>query len=535
MNSKKALYDDFFKELMELYPSINDSLNLKEFDYLNDRYENSYSEYQQQVDTSFFSTYLSKVNKIPTSKMTIHDKCLQHICQSYIEGLNYKLDLIPITPQENEITYLVESAAGGGSYTFSNKSRYDVFLRKMRVFPEICVSIMGKFREGLQENYMLPKIIAIKLREQFEDVLKHKSYHNKKATEQYNREIASIFVPSIKQISAFLLKDYIPKCKKSIGMLHLPNGKKEYAFLVNSSLTLNNVNIEQIHQFGLLEVKRINTMIYSIMDQMDFEGSKPDFFKYMRNRKDLKFKDKAEMLSEYKKMFNKINRDIMPKLFADKIKTPCEILRVPEYNEEYSAEAYYMDGDMRGTRPGRFYLNMRDISQNSKIELESLTLHETIPGHHYQLSLINESKKIPMFVKTLGIESYVEGWGLYCENLGEYKTAESYFGKLVIEMIRALRLVIDTGIHYYGWSYKRCFNFMKKYGFDTDEQIDQQIIRYICMPSQALAYKMGEKCIIECFQKYVKDGGDDIKRFHTMILEDGVVPLFLLREKFGLN
>jgi uncharacterized protein (DUF885 family) len=271
------------------------------------------------------------------------------------------------------------------------------------------------------------------------------------------------------------------------------------------------------------------------MDQMDFEGSKPDFFKYMRNRKDLKFKDKAEMLREYKKMFNKINRDIMPKLFADKIKTPCEILRVPEYNEEYSAEAYYMDGDMRGTRPGRFYLNMRDISQNSKIELESLTLHETIPGHHYQLSLINESKKIPMFVKTLGIESYVEGWGLYCENLGEYKTAESYFGKLVIEMIRALRLVIDTGIHYYGWSYKRCFNFMKKYGFDTDEQIDQQIIRYICIPSQALAYKMGEKCIIECFQKYVKDGGDDIKRFHTMILEDGVVPLFLLREKFGLN
>jgi uncharacterized protein (DUF885 family) len=318
-------------------------------------------------------------------------------------------------------------------------------------------------------------------------------------------------------------------------MLHLPNGKKEYEFLVNSSLTLNNVNIEQIHQFGLLEVKRINTMIYSIMDQMDFEGSKPDFFKYMRNRKDLKFKDKAEMLREYKKMFNKINRDIMPKLFADKIKTPCEILRVPEYNEEYSAEAYYMDGDMRGKRPGRFYLNMRDISQNSKIELESLTLHETIPGHHYQLSLINESKKIPMFVKTLGIESYVEGWGLYCENLGEYKTAESYFGKLVIEMIRALRLVIDTGIHYYGWSYKRCFNFMKKYGFDTDEQIDQQIIRYICIPSQALAYKMGEKCIIECFQKYVKDGGDDIKRFHTMILEDGVVPLFLLREKFGLN
>ena len=534
MTSRSELYDDFFKQQMELFPSINDSLNLKEFEYLSDRYENSYSEYQQQLETDFFTSYLKKVNKISKSNMTIYDKCLKHLCESYLKGLNYKLDLIPMTPQENEITYIVESAAGNGSYSFKNKSSYTTFLRKMSVFPEICDSIILKFKKGIKEKYVLPKIIAIKLRDQLKDVLKHKSYENKKADLKFNIELTHIFVPNIKKLIEFLNNEYIPKCRKSIGMLHLPNGRKEYEFLVKSSLTLNNIKISDIHKFGLLEVERITNMMENIMAQMNFKGNKQAFFKYIRERRDLKFKDKGEMLREYKKMYNKIKKDVMPRLFADEIKTPCEIVRVPEYNEEYSAEAYYMDGDLQGKRPGRFYLNMRNISQNSKIEIESLTLHETIPGHHYQLSLINESKTIPLFVKTLAIESNLEGWALYCENLGEYETPESYFGKLVLEMIRAIRLVIDTGIHYYGWSYKKCFNFIKQYGFDTEEQIDQQIIRYICIPSQALAYKMGEKCIIECFHKYLNDGGEDIKEFHTKLLENGGIPLFLLREKFGL-
>lgn len=405
----------------------------------------------------------------------------------------------------------------------------------MAIFPEICNSMISKMEQGIEKRYVLPKIICQKLIDQLEDIIKNKSYYNKKGSKAFNKKIEWLFKPSINKLIRFLKTKYMPKCRKTIGMLHLPNGKKEYEFLVMQSVSLKNVSIDQIHGFGILEVKRITEMMKKIMKDIGFKGGKHDFFKYIRNRKDLQFKNKTEMIQEYKKMYKKIDEEIMPKLFSEKIKTPCEILRVPEFNEEYSAEAYYMDGDWAGKRPGRFYLNMRDISQNSKIEIESLTLHETIPGHHYQLSLVNESTTIPKFLKLFGTEAYLEGWALYCENLGNYDIPELYFGKLVLEMIRAIRLVIDTGIHYYGWSYQKCFNYMKQYGFDTDEQIDQQLIRYICIPTQALAYKMGEKCIIECFKKYVKDSGKDIKEFHTKILEDGAIPLFILREKFGLK
>ena len=532
--SNKKLYSDFLEEQVKIIPSLNDILNLKGFEYLNDRMENPYSEYQEKLESALYKDFLNRVNKIPKSKQNIYDRFLKHICQNYINENKYDFSLIPITPLENDIAYIVENAAGNGSFTFDTKKSYTIFLTKMKIFPEICFSVIIKMREGINKGYTLPKIAAQKLVEQFNELIKNKSYHNEKGSAKFNKEIEELMVPELIRIRDFLNSEYIPSCRKTIGWSGLPNGKAEYEFLVKTTITQKNISVDGIHKFGLLEVERIRLLMENIMKQMEFKGTRQDFFKYIRERKDLKFKSKDEMLKEYRNMYNHIESSIMPRLFKDKITTKCEILPVPKYNEEYSAEAYYMEGDTTGKRPGRFFLNMRNISQNSKIEIESLTLHETLPGHHYQLSLVNENEKLPDFVKLYGVEAYLEGWGLYCENLGEYETAESYFGKLVLEMIRAIRLVVDTGIHYYGWSYKKCFNYFRKYGFDTDEQIDTQLIRYICMPSQALAYKMGEKCMIECLTKFHKDGRGDIKQFHTMILEDGAIPLYLLREKFNL-
>lgn len=532
--TNKKLYDDFLVEQVKIMPSLNDTLNLKEFEYLKDRMENPYSDYQEKLENTLYKDFLKRVNKIPKSRQTTADRFLKHICEINVSETRFDFDLIPITPLENDLGYMVENAAGNGSFVFDTKKSYDIFLVKMKIFPEICYSIIGKMRNGIKKQYVLPKIVAVKLGEQLNDLLKNKSYHNKEAPAQFNKKIEELMVPELERVRDFIVAEYIPSCRKTIGWSNLPNGKEEYEFLVTNTITQKKIRIEDIHNFGLMEVERIRIQMENIMEQMDFKGNRQDFFKYIRGRKDLQFKSRNEMLKEYRDMYKHIEENIMPRLFADKIKTPCEILPVPKYNEEYSAEAYYMEGDTSGSRPGRFYLNMRNIKQNSKIEIESLTLHETLPGHHYQLSLVNENPKLPEFVKLYGIEAYLEGWGLYCENLGEYETPESYFGKLVLEMIRAIRLVVDTGIHYYDWSYRKCFNYFKKYGFDTDEQIDTQLIRYICMPSQALAYKMGEKCMIECLQKFHNDGGKDIKKFHTIILEDGAIPLYLLREKFGL-
>ena len=535
MTNQKKLYEEFLEEQIKIIPSLNDSLNIKKFEYLRNRMENPYSDYQEKIELSFFKDFLIKVNKIPISKQNIYDKFLKHICECAVDETKYNFNLIPISPLENDIAYMAENAAGNGTFMFETKKCYDIFLEKMKMFPEICFSVIVRMRQGIQKNYTLPKRAAEKLLEQFKQLEKTKSYYNPQATKNYNKKIEQMFKPEIERIIQFLQSEYIPACRKTIGWSELPNGKAEYEFLVKNTITQSNVSIKSIHEFGLLEVERIRVQMENIMSQMEFKGSRKDFFAYIRKRKDLQYKDKNEVIKLYRDMYNHIEKTIMPRLFSDKIKTKCEILAVPKYNEKYSPEAYYIEGDDDGKRPGRFYLNLRNISHNSKIEIESLTLHETLPGHHYQLSLVNERKNLPEFVKIYGVESYLEGWGLYCENLGEYETAESYFGKLVLEMIRALRLVVDTGIHYYGWSYDKCFKYFKKYGFETDDQIHTQLIRYICIPTQALAYKMGEKCIIECLQKYHKDGGNDIKEFHKIVLEDGAIPLYLLREKFGLK
>ena len=532
--TKMNLYDDFLEEQIKISPSLNESLRLEKYKYLDNQQENPFSDYYITQMHEFHVTFLQKLKKIPKKELNIYDKFLIHICESGIEGDKYNFELIPISPLDNDIAFLVEAASGNGYYTFSDSDSYHVFLEKLSVFPEMCYAIKEKMRKGIELKYTLPQPATKKLVEQFDNLIKTKAYHNPDASKYFNDSVKTIVLEEIIELRDFIKNEYLPKCRKSIGWSGLPNGKAEYNYLVRNTVTSKNVSIEKIHQFGLLEIDRLRLLMENTMMEMDFKGSRHDFFKYIKNRKDLNFKSRKEVITEYKKMYKKIEKEIMPKLFKNKIKTKCEILEVPKYNEKYSPEAYYIEGDEDGESPGKFYINMRNIKENSKIEIESLTLHETIPGHHYHLSYLNEKKDIPLFSKIYGIEAYLEGWALYCENLGSYETPESYFGKLVLEMIRALRLVVDTGMHHYGWSYDKCFKYFKEYGFDSEEKIHVQLNRYMCLPSQALAYKMGEKCMIECLQKFKTDGGTDIKEFHAKVLEDGAVPLYLLKEKFEL-
>lgn len=535
--NRNQLYKNFFKEQVEIMPSINDSFDLPEFKHLKSKMENSFSQCQKDKETELYTKYYRIMKQVPISQQTNYDKILFHICKSYLDTLKYNFDDIPINPHENEIIYIVEAAAGNGFYTFGKKGDYQIFIEKIQIFPEIVNSIIFNMRRGMKRNNVLPKVVATDLLDQLKNTLKTKSWTNNsikyKLSFDFNKACTNIFKAPIEDIIHFLESEYIPVCRKTIGMVYLPNGKKQYEFLVKNSLTDKYISIHDIHEFGLLEVKRIHDEMNIVQQQLEFKGTRKDFFKHMRSRKDLKFKSKKEVLTLYKNQIEKIKSGLMKKAFHDKIKTKCTVKQVPEYNEEFAPEAYYLQGDFAGKRPGKFFINMRKLEQMSKIDIESLTLHEVFPGHHYHLSYLNEKKELPLFIQNFNVESFVEGWGLYSENLGEYETLESYFGKLVMELLRAIRLVVDTGIHYYGWSYSKTFNYMKTNGYDNDEQINQQIIRYICIPSQALAYKMGEKCIIECLNKFIKKGNTDIRDFHRKVIEDGIIPLWMLREKFN--
>ena len=531
------LYDTYFDEYITITPSLYDCLNISDYKHLKNKMENPLSLDNIEKQKELHTKYLKKLYKKKTP--TIYDKTLIYICNDVLESYKYNFELTPINHQENILYYILEMASGEGIYTFNKQQDYTDFITKMCNFSEIVDSIIYNMKKGIVLKYTLPKLLVEKLISQIAKLLTNKSYLNYsinfKLKFDFNAKCASIFVPPLRTLSTFLKTEYLPKSRTSIGMVGLPNGIKEYKYLVKSSTTLKDITVGSIHEYGVSEVKRIYEEMYKIKDKLEFKGTLKQFNSWLSKRRDLNFKSKSDVLDNYKNELKSINNTIMKTQFYNNIKGKCQIIPVPKSNEDFSAEAYYMGGDLEQTRPGKFYINLKNIKENNKIEIESLTLHEANPGHHYQITYVNESVKIPLFLKCYPNDAYQEGWALYCENLGKYKTYESYYGKLVLEMIRALRLVVDTGIHYYGWSYTKTFNYYKKYSFDTDSKIHDQILRYIALPSQALSYKIGERIILDLKKHFKSDlntKNNSSKEFHKKILEHGAIPLEILKELF---
>ena len=533
---KKNIYDAFFSDLIHLFPSINDNLNLKEYSHLNHLLENSHSEEHKNRQKTLFKNYIKKI--LQNKQLNIYDKTLLNMCRNSLRSFNYDFELFPITHQENLVISIMELSAEHSIISFSKKSDYQNVVKKLENLECITNTIILNMNKGIEKKMTLPKIIAVKLLDQFISFKKNKSYKNNniklKLDFDFNNIVEKLILPSLNKMIDFLKNKYVKNCRNSIGLCGLKNGESMYKFIVKNTTSLNSITIESIHNYGLREIKRIHKEMMDIKEQHNFKGTLKEFSKHLKKLDRYKFKNKSDVIKTYQNEILFINNNIINKLFYKKVKNiDCKVKPVPSYNEEFSAEAYYIPGDLDNKRKGTFYVNMRNIKENNKLEVESLTLHEANPGHHYQLTYVNESKSIPMFLKIDGSEAYMEGWALYCESLGEYKNNESYFGKLILEMIRALRLVVDTGIHYYNWDYNKTFNYYKKFSFDSDNQIHTQILRYISIPGQALSYKIGEKVIFDLYKKESKKLNFNIKKFHEKILENGAVPLFLLKEKFS--
>jgi len=533
---KHQLYEQYFKDFMELHPSTNLSLNLDEYKYLNGKYENTHSSIYKQQLHDFAVKYKLLVKNIPMNSRTIYEKMILINCEHQLESEQYGFERIPLSANENEIAYLAEIASGHSSVKLISKEDYINFISCIQELPKIVSSIIVQFKTGIKDNFTLPKKLANELKNQMNSILSEKAWINTgikvKLSFDFNLTCTDIFEVEVSRLYSFLNSEYVSKCRNTIGLCGLKNGKNIYEFVVKQTLQDKDISIEDIHNFGLFEVNRIHNELIKLQEDFGVKMSLQAFFKYMTNRKDLKFKSKKELLLMYKNQVSENKNHLIESLFFKDVKTKCLVTPVPKFNDEFASDAYYMEGDLKNKTPGQFFINMKYFDTMNKTDIECLTLHETYPGHHYQISLVNENKKIPLFMKIFNVESYVEGWGLYCENLGNYSTAESYYGKLIMELVRAIRLVVDTGIHYYGWSYNKTFNYMKENGNESRSVIDDYIIRYMSIPSQALAYKMGEKCMIECLIKFFNNGGVDLKEFHEKILEDGPITLKLLREKF---
>jgi len=341
--------------------------------------------------------------------------------------------------------------------------------------------------------------------------------------------------PALKRLHLFLRNEYVPNCRETVGRSALPNGRMWYDYQIKH-YTTTTLTPDEIHDIGLREVKRIRAEMEAIRKQVGFQGDLHAFFGFLRTDPRFYCETANELLSGYRDICKRADPEL-PKLFRKLPRQPYGVIPVPAYIEKSVTTAYYQPGSNDAGRAGFFFANTYDLKSRPKWEMEALALHEAVPGHHLQLAIADEIEGLPEFRKYGRYTGYVEGWGLYSESLGEemgfYTDPYSKFGQLTYEMWRAIRLVVDTGIHSKGWSRHRAIDFFKANAGKAEHDITVEVDRYIVWPGQALAYKLGELKLKELRARATAKLDDkfDIRAFHDEILWNGALPLGILEQR----
>ena len=483
-------------------------------------------------------------------------------CDMALAQASYKNDLLmPINQMWTINLTMGQLASGSSAQPFKTVEDYDNWLSRLDKYNTWLQSAKERMQQGIKEGYVLPKSLIQKVIPQFEsltivkkssegitDFSEHLFYSpintlpadfsdadKTRLTEAYTNMLNDKLIPSFKAMYEFLKNDYLAAGRESSGISDIPNGTAYYQHAIKN-YTTTNMTADEIHELGLKEVARILSEMEEVKKQVGFEGSLKEFFDFVRNNKELMPYTEPQQIIDN---FNAIHEKMKPqleKLFGNKPKTPFVVKQTEKFREA-SASAEYNPGSLDGTRPGVFYTPIPDATKYNVFSDEALFLHEAIPGHHYQISLTQENEELPDFRKTLWYSAYGEGWALYTENLGKelglYTDPYQYFGMLGMEMHRAIRLVVDTGMHAKGWSREKAIQYSLDNEAEGEASIISEIERYMANPGQALSYKIGQLKIRELRAKAKKELGDkfDIKEFHNQVLETGCIPLALLENK----
>jgi uncharacterized protein (DUF885 family) len=343
--------------------------------------------------------------------------------------------------------------------------------------------------------------------------------------------------PAYRELHGYLVSEYLLGARESIACSDLPDGVAWYAHAVRRSTTTD-LTPKQIHEIGQSEVKRIRSEMDAIIEKTGFKGSFAEFLSFLRTDRRFYYERGTELLAGYRDISKRVDGEL-PRLFGRLPRLPYGVMPVPTYAEKSQTTAYYQPGAWSFGRPGNFFANTYQLNTRPKWEMEALTLHEAVPGHHLQIALSQELEGVPDFQKHSEMTVFVEGWALYAESLGPdigmYQDPYSKFGQLTYEMWRAIRLVVDTGMHSLGWSRQQAIDFFKANAGKTEHDITVEIDRYIVWPGQALAYKTGELKIKELRRKAEAELGHrfDLRAFHDVVLEKGAIPIDVLERRIN--
>ncbi len=435
------------------------------------------------------------------------------------------------------------------STPFDNAKQYQDYISRLKQIPLILDQGIQLAKQGQKDGLMPPKYLIEKVAKQINSIatpagkdsvyaspLKQFPKNISKAEqERLSREILQAIDqnvrPAYQKLGTFIQKDYLPYGRQHEGIWSLPNGDELYRFYVENNTTTSE-SPENIHQLGLKEVARIEAEMLKIAKAQGFNDLK-SFQQSLKTNPAVFAKSREEILEIYRGYIAQMQPEL-PKLFGLLPKNKVEVLPVEQYREKEAAGAEYHQGTPDGSRPGQVYVNTGDFSERSKISMEATAYHEAIPGHHMQIDIAQNLPNLPMFRKQPNHTAYIEGWALYAEQLGKdvgfYKDPLSDYGRLSSELFRACRLVVDTGVHYKKWTRQQMIDFMREHSALDEPDIQAETDRYIAIPAQALAYKMGQLKILELRELAKQELGErfDIKAFHDMVLNAGTLPLNIL-------
>jgi len=513
------------------------------------------STFENQLQQHFkdYKSKLADYNDIDLSENEKMSKAImQWECDINLEGLGFA-DYTPIDQMWSMNLMIGQLASGAGAQPFNTVQEYDNWLSRLEDYREWLASAKTKMEDGIKAGNVLPKSLIKKVIPQLASISDTKLEDNlfyspitkfpddfsdedkERLTSDYSKMISNKIIPGYKGLLDFMENDYMAAGRESSGIDAIPNGQEFYAHQIKL-YTTTEMSADEIHELGLAEVARISSEMEKIKEQVSFTGDLKSFFDFVRNKKELMPFDEPQMVIDN---FNGIHikmKEQVDQLFDKKPKTAFEVRRTEAFREA-SASAEYNPGSLDGTRPGIFYVPIPDVNKYNVYSDESLFLHEAIPGHHFQISLTQENEELPEFRKTLWYSAYGEGWALYTESLGKelglYDDPYQYFGMLGAEMHRAIRLVVDTGLHAKGWTREKAIQYSLDNEAESEASITSEIERYMANPGQALSYKIGQLKIRELRAKAEKELGADfnIREFHNQVLETGCVPLALLENK----
>jgi uncharacterized protein (DUF885 family) len=548
-------FEECFEQSLRLNPLAATFIGDHRYD---DRLSNSISPAYIQEKLALERRNLETARKFQQQTLSDADRLSLEIfvydLEASIEGTAFPSHLMPINQFYSMPSLMGVLGSGTSAQPFASVEDYERFLKRIDDYVVWSDQAIVNMREGAKRGITYPRLLMEKLLPQLaelgtDDIEKSvffdpienlpdtiSTQERARLTAKYRTAIQQTIAPAYRRLHDYIRDEYLRDARTAVGWSALPNGAQWYAYLARLSTTTE-LSPDEIHALGLEEVARIRGEMEGVKSQVGFEGDLAAFFKFLQDDPRFYYSDAETLIRGYRELKTKIDARL-PQLFSDFPKASYEVRAVEPFRAQSASGASYMAPSADGSRPGIFYINTFNLKAQPKFGMETLSLHEAAPGHHFQVAIQQELEDLPRFRRFGdGYVAYQEGWALYAESLGKdlglFTDPYQYYGRLSDEMLRAMRLVVDTGLHTRGWTREQAIRYMLENSSMAESDATSEVERYMAIPGQALGYKIGQIRIREIRTKAEAALGErfDVREFHSQVLRDGPLPLGVLEAK----